>query len=559
MKATFRLFAAFLLGGATIMPGVSLAATERSERTNSSLRLADDETTEEETPPARTKAPPGRPSSKSAARKPTRVSEPPARTPSRSKSGVERMAYTEMRMAGGRAPSGSKRFGSPTASRANYQLESPFEESTAQPVPAEPEFVPVPRRSTTPPPSTAPSRTITPAPSRSRATAPVMEPGTFSEDEISFEGGFGEGFNFEECDGMPCDTCGPCRGPVYVRGEYLLWWLTGDSLPPLVTTSPTSTPQSTAGVLNQSTTSYLFGGSPVNNTGRSGARITAGWWTSPNTRLEADVFGLGGMTSGFNQFSSGDPIIARPFFNLSTGAPAAQLLAYPNTFAGGIDIHETSNFVGAGIHHVKSIYYDVARSGFRRRFDLLYGFRYLGLYENLTADATASTLGATLQTFDGFKTSNSFFGGNIGAGMESSRGRWTLMTIGRLGFGGTAERVAISGNSIATAPGGGSVASAGGLLAQPTNIGNYRHDVFSLLPQLEMKLSFMFSPNIRLMVGYDIMYWTRVVRPGQQIDEYINPTQAQGGTLIGTPGPVFRFQETQLLVQGLSTGVEIRF
>jgi hypothetical protein len=338
-----------------------------------------------------------------------------------------------------------------------------------------------------------------------------------------------------------------------------LWWLTGDSLPPLVTTSPNSTPAATAGVLGQSTTSNLFGGEPVNNTGRSGARIAAGWWFSPTERIEAEVFGLGGQTAGYEKASNGDMIIARPFFNLATGANASELLSYPGEFSGGINIRETSNFVGAGLHFLRAVSYDVSPAGFKRRFDLLYGFRYLGLYENLTADTNVSAGGASLFQSDGFKTSNSFYGGNIGASMEASRGRWTLLTIGRLGLGGTSERVTISGRSVATSGSSTPVTTSGGLLAMPTNIGTYGNVGFAVVPQLETKLTFVLTPSIRLNVGYDIMYWSRVARPGQQISPYVNPTQSQGRTLTGTPGPVFGFRETSLLVQGLSTGLEFRF
>ena len=208
--------------------------------------------------------------------------------------------------------------------------------------------------------------------------------------------------------------------------------------------------------------------------------------------------------------------------------PASQLLAYPGEFTGGINIRESSNFVGAGVHFLHALAYQDAPNGFRHRFDFIYGFRYLGLYENLTADSNISALGASLASSDGFKTSNNFFGGNIGTSMEATRGRWSLLTIGRLGLGGTAERVSISGSSVATSAGH-SVTTPGGLLAMPTNIGTYNHAGFTVLPQLEMKLAFVLTPTIRLSVGYDIMYWSRVVRPGQQVDLYVNPSQGQGG------------------------------
>ena len=253
----------------------------------------------------------------------------------------------------------------------------------------------------------------------------------------------------------------------------------------------------------------------------------------------------------------------RPFFNLSTGAQGSELLAFPSTFAGQISITETSYFNGAGVHILHSVCYDNTKFGFMRRVDLLYGFRYLGLYENLTAAGSATTINpllptTTLTTFDGFKTSNSFFGGNIGAAMESTRGRWSLLTTGRLGIGGTAQRVSISGNSTATANGS-STTTPGGLLAQPSNIGTYSHGAFSLVPHLELKLAYNFSPSLRFTVGYDILYWSNVVRPAQQIDQFVNPTQAGGQPLTGTIGPLFGFQQSYLWAQGISVGGEYRF
>jgi hypothetical protein len=76
---------------------------------------------------------------------------------------------------------------------------------------------------------------------------------------------------------------------------------------------------------------------------------------------------------------------------------------------------------------------------------------------------------------------------------------------------------------------------------------------------LELKLAYNFSPSIRFTVGYDILYWSRVVRPAQQVDLFVNPSQASGQPLVGTPGPLFGFRETALWAQGLSTGIEFRF
>src|SRR5262245_31571922 len=75
------------------------------------------------------------------------------------------------------------------------------------------------------------------------------------------------------------DSSNPPSCPrIWVRGEYLLWWLSAPKLPPLVTTSPPGTPQIDAGVLGSPGTAVLFGDSHVNGDVRSGGRVTLGGW-----------------------------------------------------------------------------------------------------------------------------------------------------------------------------------------------------------------------------------------------------------------------------------------
>ncbi len=76
----------------------------------------------------------------------------------------------------------------------------------------------------------------------------------------------------EQCGGCQgccrCCLCGP-PGRFWVRDEYIGFWTKGDSLPVLVTTTPT-------GTLPATTT--LFGGNSVNTGFRSGNWITGGMW-----------------------------------------------------------------------------------------------------------------------------------------------------------------------------------------------------------------------------------------------------------------------------------------
>ena len=51
----------------------------------------------------------------------------------------------------------------------------------------------------------------------------------------------------------------------------------------------------------------------------------------------------------------------------------------------------------------------------------------------------------------------------------------------------------------------------------------------------------------------------QIDQPGDQIDLALNTTQALGGTLVGQPRPAFTYHSSDLWVQGLDVGAELRF
>src|SRR6185436_10828895 len=122
----------------------------------------------------------------------------------------------------------------------------------------------------------------------------------------------------------------------YVSLDALGFWVQGDKLPPLVTTSPIGTAQDAAGVLGQPNTTILYGDQTVNGNIRPGARIQGGVWLDPRQifALEGHYYGLVTQDANYSQtstFSGGattDPIIARPFFNISPGVNAQDAILY---------------------------------------------------------------------------------------------------------------------------------------------------------------------------------------------------------------------------------------
>jgi hypothetical protein len=134
-----------------------------------------------------------------------------------------------------------------------------------------------------------------------------------------------------------------------------------------------------------------------------------------------------------------------------------------------------------------------------------------------------------------------------------------LDVTGKLGIGVTHQVVSVGGSTTAAVPGAAAVTQPGGLLALPTNSGRFVNDEFALVPQLGVRLGYQLTDGVRTFVGYDLLYWSNVVRPGEQIDLAVNPTQLPPGTLFGAARPAPKGRETDLFLNGLSAGVELQW
>ena len=87
-------------------------------------------------------------------------------------------------------------------------------------------------------------------------------------------------------------------------------------------------------------------------------------------------------------------------------------------------------------------------------------------------------------------------------------------------------------------------------------------DVFSVLPQLGVTGGYMLTDRLKMTLGYTFMYWSRVVRPGDQIDLEVNPEliPSQSLTGDGLPArPQFVFRDTDMWVQGMNVGLEYQW
>ena len=387
--------------------------------------------------------------------------------------------------------------------------------------------------------------------------------------------------------GIACGDCGdpgctsgagcPCGpfGPMWLRAEYLLWWTDGMNTPPLVTTSTPGTARSAAGVLGASGTSVLFGGDELLDGGRSGGRFRLGKWLDRCQWIgfETEFLFLGDESDAFLS-SVGTQIVARPFFNTVLQRQDSELVSFPGEVDGTIAVNaETSLFsfsprfrinlacesVGGGCGSCN----DCASHG-SYRFDLLLGYRYVNLEDDLNFRENLGTVDPASQTFfdlrDSFSTDNDFHGVDLGILWEGYRGPWSLELISRIALGNNHQRVRIHGSTSTTA-GATTFDEPGGLLALSSNSGSFSRDEFTVIPEVGATLGFAIAPRARVTVGYSFLYWSEVIRAGDQINLNVNPNFIPGPAVPnpGVPNPTFAFRDTDFWAHGLNLGLDYRW
>jgi len=347
-------------------------------------------------------------------------------------------------------------------------------------------------------------------------------------------------------------------GRVWASAEYLLWCVKASPLPALLTTSPTGTPVERAGVLGDPSTAVLFGGESENGGARSGGRFTLGVWLDEQETcgIEGSYFLLEQHSKPFAASSPGNPILARPFFDVTRPGPRALLVAFPGLVAGTFLASVTNDVSGGDVNLRVNLCRDCVC-----RLDLLAGYRCLNFDEDLRINereiATDPNLppGTTFDLFDGFRTRNTFQGGQVGLAGEACWGRVILQAVGKLAIGTTNREVEILGATQEV----GAPAVSGGFLASGTNIGRYTDSRFSVVSELNINVGYQVLDCLRVFAGYTFLCWTEVARPGNQIDLGVNPTQLPPGVLQGEARPAFQFRNSDVWLQGVSFGLECRF
>jgi hypothetical protein len=361
--------------------------------------------------------------------------------------------------------------------------------------------------------------------------------------------------------------------------DYLLWFFGNSRNSNVIASTNILTAPSTNIV------SALGDAEHAQNAPVSGGRVAFGYWQTEDNfwvpggirdyGAEAVFFFLG--QRGFTVGNGQNPDLIRPFFDLNNRQESGFIVAAPGLATGEITGHVQANLWGAELNGWKNLCYNFP--GTYSSVAMLAGLRFLSADESLQVTSTsvfnpvlppASIFfpfeGNRLTVFDSFSTHNRFYGGQLGiAGKCYAIERLSLEADFKLALGVTSEDFTVVGNQFRTFANGSTATYTGGLLALPSNIGQFHRDKFAQVPEIDFKLSYWVTNHLTLSTGFETIYWSRIARPGEQIDRQIDITQIPnfplnaGATPTGLGRPALPFAQSDLWALGLTFGAEIKW
>lgn len=365
----------------------------------------------------------------------------------------------------------------------------------------------------------------------------------------------------------------------WAEADYLLVSAKAAPTPPLLTSGSSAVlgPNGFPGTLGGVGTTTVLGGSNLAFNPASGLRLTAGAWLNDDAcyGLESSYFRVQERTELRSASSPGTPgsaPLAVPYFNAALQQESSVAIAFDqavNPIAGGALLSVTTRIQGFELNGSCRLY-EGSTPYLGARLDLLFGYRWIGLDENLYFDTASNVVGQanTFRTSDSFLCSNDFHGAQIGLREQVYFRRVYLRGTAKIAFGSMHQLTRADGSLLTgDFPGlaGNPQRFNGGYLVLPSNAGRSATDRFAWVPEATVGGGWHVCEWLRLNVSYTFLYLSTVARPGDQIDRVINPTQGPAYTgdpnaaLQGPARPTYQGRSNEYWMQGVSVGAEVRF
>ncbi|MCS6865492.1 MAG: BBP7 family outer membrane beta-barrel protein [Gemmataceae bacterium] len=363
----------------------------------------------------------------------------------------------------------------------------------------------------------------------------------------------------------PPSACGPL-GPCWHSLELLYWWPARQPIPPLVFGRRAGSALSGSGHHLQ----LLAGGQAIDSQPSAGGRFRLG--SSLNTEqtlgLEVAYFFLG--TRSFTQNVRNWGGHGLSFFGLgytdaTTGTNELLTLGQTGSLFSTLDLSTSVRVQGWEVNTVANAF-----AGALVQLNTILGYRYFMANEGLRIEQQQYRyrgIGGIAATADQFDAHNRFHGGQVGLSADL-RGRVVFCElVAKVAFGQNYQVVKTEGMTHLWLSGTGGTTlqtyGGSGILVQPSNFGRELRGVFAVLPEGSVKLGFRWGESGRLYVGYNFIYLSDAVRPGDQIDRTLNPAQIP---LVSGAPPVYDadrptrlFHRSDFWVQGVVIGLETRY
>ncbi len=393
-----------------------------------------------------------------------------------------------------------------------------------------------------------------------------------------------------------------CTESWWVEGDFLLAWMKkGHIEEPLITTGSAADPF--PGAIGQPGTHVVFGNKHYNYHRTAGVKASIGSYLGPDKNFSFDIdgFWIFSRTKHFNISSNPgeDPLIARPFYDVRTASERAELVSSNSDttgfFSGSSRALIKTQFWGAelnigfhpcetqavGCHTCGEV---IARE--KRPCEknitggIFVGFRYLRLFEKLkikdemdpfaipsglsfNGPANVVNMPDSLKDEDVFRTNNDFFGGQIGIKGEYAFNCWMSLSLyGKAAFGVTEQKYKSEGSTTWESSMFGNQYAVGGVLVQPNNMVHEKKWKYAWVPEAGINFSVEPFSHLRFLVGYSFLWWSKVVRPGEQINRKVNSGQIPGNVAFFSPAmqkPNDHLEEISFWMQTVNFGISFDF
>lgn len=358
---------------------------------------------------------------------------------------------------------------------------------------------------------------------------------------------------------------------VWFRPELLVWWVRGQpSRWPLIMTGN----QINGPVPGAPGAVTIFGGQDIELSTIVGGKATVGSWLPGSVRVGVE-------TSGFvlerkpvtrNVFTGplGIPTIGTPFINDLTGALDFVGASSPGN-PGAMSGLAHTQFWGTEANMLFNFY-----RGPRFRWNTIVGFRNFNLAETIAVNAftnvnaggptflgNAAPIGSTIRWEDRFETNNHYYAGQIGGDFEY-RWRFLVFNLTSKTSVGDIHRVVETSSFTRLDGAGPPQVVPGGVLAALTNFGRRTDNTFSWSQEVSLRAAVHLTRGFMVYYGVDWIFLDNTVRPGDQIDPFVNPTivparPEHGALLGGNAVPNRIFNGSHFWAGGLKFGFNIQY